>query len=628
MKGETLGGRYLLQDRIGGGGMAWVWRAEDTLLHRPVAIKVLREEFAGDEQFVRRFGQEAQAAASLVHPNVVHVYDVGQEQGTHYIVMELVEGETLKEAIQRQGPMPVGRALQVAAAVARALQAAHKKGIIHRDIKPQNILLTPEGEVKVADFGIARAATGTTIVHTNTIIGSAHYFAPEQARGGFTDVKSDLYSLGAVLYEMLAGQPPFEGATPVAVALKHLQEEPVALRKRRPEVPRSVEAIVARLLAKDPAQRYQSADALLGDLRRSLEEIGEPLGPDEGGEGETPANRNGRHQHPAKKRKRRIWPWIVLAVVLVLLGVGGAKAFTTWMTVPQVHVAKVEGMSLAQAKARLHKQGLVPAKVGTEHNKAKAGTVVLQNPAPGDTVKRGRVVSLWVSSGPQKTAVPAVTSMTEAAAKASLTSFNFVPVTLHEKSSQAQGTVVRQSPGAGTKLVAGSTVRIWVSDGPGQTQAAVPNFIGENYQTQVQPEMTALGLPPAGVTYAYSTTGAGTVLDQSVPPGTQVTSNMTIALTISKGIPPSGGSGPLGGPQQITLTYTGQGTADVQVWIVDATGTNIIYTNPTFTGSTPLVATWEGDGRIEVYAGTDGSTVPSIVYSQPLPVQGGEISIQ
>ncbi len=623
-----LGGRYLLQDRIGGGGMAWVWRAEDTLLHRPVAIKVLREEFAGDEAFVRRFGQEAQAAASLVHPNVVHVYDVGQEQGTHYIVMELVEGETLKETIQRQGPMPVGRALQVAAAVARALQAAHKKGIVHRDIKPQNILLTPEGEVKVADFGIARAATGTTIVHTNTIIGSAHYFAPEQARGGFTDVKSDLYSVGAVLYEMLAGQPPFEGATPVAVALKHLQEEPVALRRRRPEVPRSVEAIVARLLAKDPAERYQSADALLGDLRRSLEEIGEPLGPDEGGEGEVPPARNGRHLRPVKKRRRRIWPWIVLVAVLVVLGVAGMKAFTTWMAVPQVHVANVEGMSLASAKAKLHAQGLVPAKVGTEHNNAKAGTVVLQSPGPKDVVKRGRVISLWVSSGPQKIVVPGVTNMTEAAAKASLTSFGFVPVTLHEKNNQAQGTVVRQSPGQGTKLIAGSTVRIWVSQGPGATQAAVPNFVGENYGTQVQPEMTALGVHAAGITYAPSTTQSGTVLDQSVPPGTQVTSNMTIALTVSEGPPPSGGSGPVGGPQQINFTYTGQGTADVQVWIVDATGTNIIYTNPTFSGSTQIVANWEGNGRIEVYVGADGSTVPNIVYSQPLPVQGGAISVQ
>lgn len=628
MKGETLGGRYLLQDRIGGGGMAWVWKAEDTLLHRPVAIKVLREEFAGDEAFVRRFGQEAQAAASLVHPNVVHVYDVGQEQGTHYIVMELVEGETLKETIQRQGPMPVGRALKVAAAVARALQAAHKKGIVHRDIKPQNILLTPEGQVKVADFGIARAATGTTIVHTNTIIGSAHYFAPEQARGGFTDVKSDLYSLGAVLYEMLAGQPPFEGATPVAVALKHLQEEPVALRKRRPEVPRSVEAIVARLLAKDPAERYQSADALLGDVRRSLEEMGEPLGPDEGGEGELPPARGGHHQRPTRAPRRRIWPWAVLAVVLVVLGVGGAKAFTDWMTVPQVRVAKVEGMSKARAEKTLKAQGLVPAVTATEHSSAKAGTVVLQNPAPRDIVKRGRVVSLWISSGPQKIAVPGVQGMTEAAAKASLESFSFKPVTLNEQSNQAQGTVVRQSPGQGSKLTAGSAVRIWISQGPGTTQAAVPNFIGQTYQSQVQPELAALGVHVSGITYAYSSTQSGTVLDQSVAPGTQVTSNMTIGLTVSEGPPPTGGSGSPGGPEQITLTYTGQGTADIQVWIVDATGTAMIFTNPDFSGSTPIVANWEGDGRIEIYVGANGSTVPKIVYSQALPVQGDAISVQ
>jgi len=620
-----LGGRYLLQDRIGGGGMAWVWKAEDTVLHRPVAIKILREEFAGDEAFVRRFGQEAQAAASLVHPNVVHVYDVGEEQGTHYIVMELVEGETLKEAIQRQGPMPVGRALQVAAAVARALQAAHKKGIVHRDIKPQNILLTLEGEVKVADFGIARAATGTTIVHTNTIIGSAHYFAPEQARGGFTDVKSDLYSLGAVLYEMLAGQPPFEGATPVAVALKHLQEEPMAVRKRRPEVPRSVEAIVARLLAKDPSQRYQSADALLADLRRSLEEIGEPVGPDDG-EPDAQQARAARYQQPKRTGRRRVWPWVVGALVLVVLGVVAARAFTNWMTVPQVRVAKVEGMPKAEAASRLKRQGLVPAVVGTEHNKAKAGTVVLQNPAPHDLVKSGRVVSLWVSSGPQKVGVPGVQGMTEAAAKASLTSFGLRPIVLQEQNSAPQGTVVRQSPGQGVNVTAGSTVRIWISKGPGATQAAVPNFVGQNYQQQVQPEMTALGLGVASISYAYSSTEAGTVLEQSIPAGTQVTSNMTVALTISQGPPPSGGSGAAGGPQQITLTYTGQGSANVQVWIVDATGAAVIFNNPAFSGSAPIIASWEGDGRIEVYVGANGAT-PSLVYSQALPVSGGAISV-
>ncbi len=627
MTGETLGGRYLLQDRIGGGGMAWVWRAEDTLLHRPVAIKVLREEFAHDEAFVRRFVQEAQAAASLVHPNVVHVYDVGEERGTHYIVMELVEGETLKDSILRQGPLPVGRALKVAAAVARALQAAHKKGIVHRDIKPQNILLTPEGQVKVADFGIARAATGTTIVHTNTIIGSAHYFAPEQARGGFTDVKSDLYSLGAVLYEMLAGQPPFEGATPVAVALKHLQEEPVALRRRRPEVPRSVEAIVARLLAKDPSERYQSAEALLSDLRRSLEEIGEPLGPDEAGEGETTAQHAKNHARTPKGRRRRTWVWAVVAAVILLLGFSGAKAFTDWMTVPQVRVANVEGMSKAKAVARLKGQGLVPAVVGKEHNKAQAGTVVLQSPAPKDTVKKGRVVSLWLSSGPQKVAVPGVQGMTEAAAKASLDSFGFHVITLHEKNAQQKGVVVRQSPGAGTQLTAGSQVRIWISLGPGTNQQAVPDFVGEQYQSQVQPEMTALGLGAGGVSYAYSTESAGIVLDQSVAPGTQITSNMIVALTISQGPPPAGGSGPPGGPEQITLTYTGQGTADIEVWIVDATGTPMLFSDPAFSGSIPLVASWQGNGRIEVYAGPSG-TVPQLVYSQALPVQGGAISVQ
>jgi len=627
LNGETLGGRYLLKDRIGGGGMAWVWLGEDTLLHRPVAIKILREEFAGDEAFVRRFGQEAQAAASLVHPNVVHVYDVGAEQGRHYIVMELVDGETLKDAIQRQGPMPIGRALVVAAGVARALQAAHRKGIVHRDIKPQNILLTADGEVKVADFGIARAATGTTIVHTNTIIGSAHYFAPEQARGGYTDVKSDLYSLGAVLYEMLSGQPPFEGATPVAVALKHLQEEPVPLRKRRPEVPRSVEAIVTRLLAKDPSERYQSADAVLVDLRRSLDEIGEPLAGDDGGEAGEPTQPHNGHKARRKGPWRRIWPWAVAVVLLLALAFGGSAAFNNWMRVPQVKVAKVEGLSQQKAEQILRKQKLNPVVSAHEHNKAKAGTVVLQSPAAGETVKTGRVVQLYISTGPQLNQVPSVQGLTQAAAQQSISSYGFKSVVNQEQSSQQQGTVLRQSPAPGTKLKPNSTVKIWVSMGPGQTQATVPNFVGEDYQTQVAPELTALGIVVSSPTYAYSTATSGVVLDQSVAPGTQVKAGMTMDITISQGPPPSGGQGPLSSTQ-ITLTYSGQGTAQIIVWVVDATGANMVFNDSTFSSgeSTPIGMTWQGDGRVEVYLGTNGAQ-PQIVYSQPLPVAGDAITV-
>jgi beta-lactam-binding protein with PASTA domain len=625
VNGEVLGGRYRLEDRIGGGGMAWVWKAEDTLLHRPVAIKLLREEFVADEAFVRRFRQEAESAASLLHPNVVHVYDVGEEHGTHYIVMELVEGETLKARIQRLGPLPVGRALQIATSVARALQAAHRKGIIHRDIKPQNILLTTEGRVKVADFGIARAASGTTIVHTNTVIGSAHYFAPEQARGGFTDEKSDLYSLGAVLYEMLTGQPPFEGATPVAVALKHLQEEPVSPRRRRPEIPRSVDAIVLRLLEKDPAKRYTGADALLADLHRALEEIGEPMGEEEGtAPAEESKMRAARHTPPQPKKRRRIWPWVVIALALVLLIFGGIRAFSAWISVPNVKVANVEGLPLQQAKAKLTAQGLSVIVAGHEHRSAPKNTVVLQNPSPNDVVKKGRIVDLTISDGPQMVSVQDVVGQAVGQAEAMLQGFNVQVIQI--KSDQPQGTVVKQKPQGGSKIAQGGKVLLSVSSGPSPTQATVPDLTGK---TLKQSENVLGALPNGGVTvsqitYAYSTSESGTVLQQSIAPGTQVTQNMTITLTVSQGPPPPGGTGSLGGPEDITVTYAGQAAATLEVYLVDATGASVLM-NATVQPSqqSPITGvTWYGDGRIEAYVNGN------LVYSQALPVQGGAVTVQ
>lgn len=617
MKGEILGGRYRLEDRIGGGGMAWVWKAEDTLLHRPVAVKLLREEFAADEAFLGRFRQEAESAASLVHPNIVHVYDVGTERGLQYIVMELVEGETLKERIQRQGPLPIGRSLQVATSVARALQAAHRKGIVHRDIKPQNILLTTEGRVKVADFGIARAASGTTIVHTNTVIGSAHYFAPEQARGGFTDEKSDLYSLGAVLYEMLAGQPPFEGATPVAVALKHLQEQPVSLRKRRPEVPKSVEAIVMRLLEKDPAKRYTGADALLADLHRALEEIGEPMTEEDPPAPADAQSRTARRQPPRRSPARRVWPWVVIALALALLLYGGARAFTAWFTVPNVTVAKVEGMGLRQAQAKLKAQGLGSYVAGREHVAAPKNTVVNQIPAAGDVVKKGRVVQLLISEGPQIVTVPNVVGLPVAQAEAAIGP-QFQVQVIQIKSNQTQGNVVRQKPNGGARIASGGKVQLFVSLGPTPTQATVPDLTGLSLST-AEKDLGALNVTVTNVLSDYSTSPSGTVLNQSLAPGTTVTQNMTTILTVSEGTPPAGGTGAPGGPEQITVTYTGPGTASVEVWLVDATGATVLMNDPAMQSNTPapLTVQWQGNGRIEEYVNG------SLVYSQPLPIQGG-----
>lgn len=271
MIGKKLGGRYEILDRVGGGGMAVVYKAKDLLLDRVVALKVLRPQYSIDDDFVHRFRREAQAAASLSHPNVVSIFDVGVEEDIHYIVMEYVEGSTLKEYITKRAPLHVDEAVQIAKQIAEALDHAHHNHIIHRDIKPHNILIGKANRVKVTDFGIARAVTSATITHAGSVIGSVHYFSPEQARGGVTGEKSDIYSLGIVLYEMVTGKLPYSGDSPISVALKHLQENFTTPRLLNPSIPQSVENIIIRSLAKDPMKRYASARELISDLDTCLD---------------------------------------------------------------------------------------------------------------------------------------------------------------------------------------------------------------------------------------------------------------------------------------------------------------------------------------------------------------------
>ncbi|MED5020205.1 Stk1 family PASTA domain-containing Ser/Thr kinase, partial [Paenibacillus chibensis] len=270
MIGHELGGRYEIIERIGGGGMALVYKAHDLLLGRNVAVKVLRQQFVHDEEFIRRFRREAQSAASLSHPNVVSIYDVGQEDEVHYIVMEYVEGHNLNEIIKERAPLQVDEAVRIASQICDALDHAHQNQIIHRDIKPHNILIGRNGRVKVTDFGIARAVTSTTITQTGSVVGSVHYFSPEHAKGVVTGEKSDLYSLGIVLYQMLTAQLPFLGESPISVALKHLQEEFEEPRKMNPLIPQSVENIILKSMRKNPQERYQSAKEMLHDLDTCL----------------------------------------------------------------------------------------------------------------------------------------------------------------------------------------------------------------------------------------------------------------------------------------------------------------------------------------------------------------------
>ena len=268
--GRVIGNRYEIIEKIGEGGMATVYKAKCNILKRYVAVKVLRDEFTTDEEFIKRFNTEAQSAASLTHPNIVSIYDVGHEENIYYIVMELVQGKTLKDIINEDGTLPWKWALNVSIQVASALEMAHRNSIVHRDIKPHNIIITEDGIAKVTDFGIAKAVSNSTITAFGTTIGSVHYFSPEHARGGYTDAKSDLYSLGVVMYEMLTGRVPFDADTPVSIALKHMQEKPIEPIKLNPTIPYAVNKIIMKAMEKDPNERYQSATEMLKDLSMAL----------------------------------------------------------------------------------------------------------------------------------------------------------------------------------------------------------------------------------------------------------------------------------------------------------------------------------------------------------------------
>ncbi len=620
MIGRVLAGRYRIESLIGTGGMGEVYRAQDLTLERPVAVKMLRAEFASDQEFIRRFRQEATAAASLSNPHIVGVFDVGEDEGEHYIVMELVEGRTLKDEIQSQGRLPLALALTISQAVASALVAAHAKRVVHRDIKPENILLTSRGEIKVADFGIARASTNQTLIHTKSIVGSAQYISPEQARGGFVDEKSDLYALGVIMYEMLTGKPPFDGPSPIAVALRHIHDEPQPIRRLRPDLPKPVEAIVMRLLAKSPEERPSSAQTLAA-LSQTLQAAGgavrlaavapeaEQLAPTI-----TPVK--------AKRRRRRIpWGWLIPALVVVALVVGGLAALAAWVNAPVVRVPNVVSESLATATANLQKSHLSGQIAGRELSQYKAGDVVSMQPTAGSQVKEGRVIQLVVSSGLKQVAVPNLVQeplhtayLDLVAAGLKLGHLTYTP------SIDPAGTVVTQTPRAGTRLALGAPVALQVSSGQANLVLSMPNVVGEPVQTAAN-QLGAMGLLIQVNSFAPSASPVGTVLDQSVPPGTKVKSGATVDLTTSNGPPPSGGSGPPSS-QTVTFTYQGSQAAEVKVLIVDAQGVETAYDQITSPGASfPLTLNWQGNGRLEDYVGS------TLVFSGPLPLSSSQETI-
>lgn len=551
MIGKVMGNRYELLEQLGGGGMAIVYMGRDTLLNRLVTVKMLRPEFTSDEDFVKRFRREAQAVASLSHPNIVSIYDVGLEDKVHYLVMEYVEGDNLKNLIREQGVVPVDRAVEVARQVSEALQHAHENNIVHRDIKPQNILITKGGRAKLTDFGIAREATTATLTQTDTIVGSVHYLSPEQARGDTADPRSDIYSLGIVLYEMVTGVLPFRGETPIGVALKHIQESPAQPSSLNPSIPPALERIIIRAMSKNPVDRYQSAKDMSIDLERlsGAAIVESKHGVDEFATRVIPTVRPLQEPNPADentisaRQKRPLMFWAGL--VLLLSVIAGAAAFWYYVNVPEVSMPDVAGETEAYAREILQGQGIKHIEVARNaHPNVMQGLVISQDPQPDTKIKVTRTVTLSVSQGPPESRkVPDVIGMTlnEAKIKINNSELN-VTDPVQEKTSNyyAAGVVMDQDPKPNSMISRGSGVLLIVSKGPQPVNRQVPDLTGLTVESAwAELDKIKLKLDTNVGRAASKDYFAGQIISQNPVKGTEVQEGATVQVILSSGPGPS-----------------------------------------------------------------------------------------
>ena len=557
LEGKLLGNRYEIIEKIGNGGMATVYKATDKVLKRNVAVKILRDEFTTDEEFIKRFEVEAQSAARLTHPNIVSIYDVGVEDSLHYIVMELIQGKTLKEIIlEEKGPLPWKWSVNVAIQIASALETAHRNNIIHRDIKPHNIIITEDGIAKVTDFGIAKAVSNSTITAFGTTIGSVHYFSPEHARGGFTDAKSDLYSLGVVLYEMVTGRVPFDADTPVSVALKHMQEKPQEPIEVNPNVPKALNKIIMKALEKDTNYRYQTATEMLDDLRKSLKNPDgdfvddseyDPTAKTQVLHTEMYNNSRGTTDDKVKKgkkdgkfksfiKKHKKLSIFIGLVLLFALSLGGTILALNLTNPPEVQIPNVVGLSRDEAQQEIENAKLVFEVKGEEYNAdVPEGYVISQEPQYMDSysVKEGSTVSVVISKGQEKTTVPNVEGKEREEAIKMLEDANLVADVVEETSRTVEeGYVISQETEPDTEAFTGDTVVIHVSTGTGIKQVTVISVIGQDEAT-AKANLENLGLK-VNVTYQEATSNNGKVTAQSIDANKVVDEGTTITLTVNQ----------------------------------------------------------------------------------------------
>ncbi|MGY1803203.1 Stk1 family PASTA domain-containing Ser/Thr kinase [Blastococcus sp. SYSU D00922] len=560
---QVLGERYEIGGVLGRGGMAEVHRGRDLRLGREVAVKVLRSDLARDPSFQVRFRREAQASASLNHPAIVAVYDTGEDRtstgATPYIVMEYVEGETLRDVLRREGHLSPQRAMSLSADICGALDFSHRNGIVHRDVKPGNVMITPQGSVKVMDFGIARAVSDSAATMTSTaaVIGTAQYLSPEQARGDSVDARSDVYSLGCMLYELVTGAPPFTGDSPVSVAYQHVREDPRLPSSINPQIPPELDAILLKAMSKNPANRYQSAAEMRNDLLRALAGqrveatpvmgdaektaiIGAPPG-GFGTYGDDDADWDDDEQE-RKRRKRRI---IAIVSVVALLLIAGAIAIAVAMsggddtpTTRQVQVPAVANLPQAQAEQAITDAGLTVGTVTTEASTTVAeGNVISSDPAAGASRDEGTAVDLVVSGGPDTLGIPAVVGLDEDRARAQLEAAGFTSINSRQvESLEDEGTVVGVNPAEGQQAAPNQPITLQISTGT----VRLPDVANRN-EADARRALTDLGFSNAQIvnqSVERDDVAEGTVVGTEPGAGTAVGSGEEIVLLIAVPTPP------------------------------------------------------------------------------------------
>ncbi|MCL2766287.1 MAG: Stk1 family PASTA domain-containing Ser/Thr kinase [Peptococcaceae bacterium] len=583
MIGNLLGNRYEIMEQLGGGGMALVYKGRDTILNRLVTIKVLRSEYTSDDDFVKRFRSEAQAVASLSHPNIVSIYDVGRADGVDYLVMEYIEGDDLKTVIKQHAPLLPVRAAQIAMQIGEALEHAHENKIVHRDVKPQNILITRGGVAKLTDFGIALGATTATIVKSEEVMGSVHYVSPEQAKGEKTGPRSDIYSLGVVLYEMTTNALPFEGDTPVSVALKQVQEDPALPSQINPAIPLKLEKIITMAMAKNPSKRYENARQMIQELAGVTGVGSDPLRSDKedefatrliptvGGDYKNQDNSDyDELPEPARKRSYGwLWAILVLAAVIGL----GAAVYHFFINVKEVSMPDVLDLTREEAEVKFEEHGITNISWNEEYTKsAPAGEIFYQYPVSGQTIKVNRPVEVTISLGIKQVIVPKVVGEDNLSANNKLIIAGLIPdseINSQYSDQVEAGIVLDQDPKAEEEVDEGTVVTLTISKGKQPVISIMPSLTGKTFE-EAQEELVAAKLSVRDD--AVSRVGsviyeAGIVTVQHPAAGVEVQEGDIVRLTVSTG------PGPPAYTANVTVSITDRRPNKLEVTVSDIKGT-------------------------------------------------------